>query len=104
MSVHSVVVCFAHGPALHWTPRLRAGSKDVAWLMPPTTLPVVTNGKVENLPEPQTGVRYLVNAAVFAALEASASERTDICALPMGIPQDDSPVELSTLRVLNYPD
>ena len=104
MSVHSVVVCFSHGPALHWTPRLRNGSKDVAWLMPPTTLPVVKDGKVENLPEPQPGVRYLVNAAVFAALEAGGSQRTDICALPMGLAQDDSPVELSTLRVLNYPN
>ena len=104
MSVHSVVVCFAHGPALHWTPRLRAGCPDIAWLLPPTTLPAVKDGKVENLPEPQPGVRFLVNAAVFAALEANGSVRTDICALPMGYPQDDSPVPLSTLRVLNYPD
>ena len=96
MSINKIVVLFVTPAANHWVPRLAAGTQlEVEAGTPPK----VVGEDLTNVPPVVEGVVYLVNARVGAIFASHPTEtrRYDIYVLPVGAPQDDSPVGLDFL-------
>ncbi len=96
MSISKIVVLFVTPAANHWVPRLAAGTQlEVEAGTPPT----VVGEDLTNIPPQLEGVIYLVNARVGAVFASHPAEtrRNDVYVLPVGAPQDDSPVGLDFL-------
>lgn len=96
MSISKIVVLFVTPAANHWIPRLIAGSNLTVEAGTP---PQVVNEDLTGVPPVVDGTVYLVNARVGAVFASHPAEtrRNDIYVLPVGAPQDDSPVGLDYL-------
>ena len=95
MSISKIVVLFVKPAADHWVPRLAAGSKlEVEAGTPPT----VVGEDLTNVPPQLEGTIYLVNARVGTIFASHGfNKRQDIYVLPIGAPQDGTPVGLDFL-------
>ena len=95
MSISKVVVLFVEPATNHWVPRLAAGTRlEVEAGTPPT----IVGEDLTNIPPQLEGVVYLVNARVGSIFAShGVNKRDDIYVLPVGAPQDNTPVGLDFL-------
>ncbi len=96
MSINKIVVLFTTPAGNHWAPRLRAGSPGLTVEVAPP--PRIIEGDLDQVPKIDKGTVYLVNAAVGSIFAShGANKRDDIYVLPIGAPQNDTPVGLDFL-------
>lgn len=92
---NALLIAFTDAPYAHWAPRFaNAFAGNVDRIRVPN-VDGINDGIVEHLPDEREGVAILINARVAAALKGFA--RNDLYALPIGAPQDGSPVDIDFL-------
>lgn len=96
MSINKIVVLFTTPAANHWVPRLRAGSPGLTVEVAPP--PQIIEGDLDQVPKAVKGTVYLVSAMVGSIFAShGTTKRDDIYVLPVGAPQDNTPVGLDFL-------
>lgn len=82
-----LVALFSAGAASAIVPRLVAGGIDAS--ASAATPPVVKDGAVTGMPDPQNNTKFLVSALAADALRGT---RADLVQIPQNHPQDGSPI------------